>query len=553
MKQLSYCSRTLAVLVGVLAFALASPAWAGVGSGALTVDNDGCGGNDACATKPQPVKWDVTPGSPIHIHIEATAGTCTSGPRTGQACSGTSDCSLNTTCNPGTHRCKGTEFACASDTDCVVPGTCTPGSLECTGATTVWVKGKHGTCQASQVGSQGDCDTGEECVAESTESGTVYTCKFAIPYPAVSTGSSIDVCVTTPGDGCFTAAVAYCSIGNEAADNTPMGTGSRAASGIRFVNSCASAGTCSVSGAACLGTCPIDAGNCDGFVPPDVIEDCGERPPQPCSNEVGSFCCGLTQGAYGAPNSIATAPCSAGTPSNCPSSPATAGAGCGFIAAACSQGCNIFAGDPDATTAGIHGTRAVTINNLATLQAYLPIGSTAGCFKTSGPSAVGADTHYGTPGAIPDLNPAQSASRGEGGGVLAGQAMATRLNDYLSSCSTFGGSSVFTASGFSGFQIPSSGALVCTKTSGGDKVLGTGDDVCRAFQYPACTWGQTIGNVLAATNAFLASGPTCADAILGCSATDLNAALTNANEEFDNCGVVIDCGAQTTAGTFTCP
>jgi hypothetical protein len=545
------CSRTLAVLVGVLAFALASPAWAGVGSGALTVDNNGCGGNDACPTKPQPVKWDVTPGSPIHIHIQAMGGTCTSGVGLGHQCTGTSDCSTVTTCNNGTHKCKGTEVSCSSDADCAITGVCTPGTLECTGNTFVWIKGKHGSCQPGQVGSQGDCASGETCVAESSEAGTVYTCSFATPYPAVSTGTSIDVCVTTPGDGCFTAAVAYCSIGNEAADNEPGGSGNAAASGIRFVNSCAVAGTCSTNGNPCFNG-NIDCGTCNGFVPADVIEDC-ERVVPPCSNEVGSFCCGLTQGAYGAPNGIATAPCSVGSPSNCPSTPATAGSGCGFIAAACSQGCDVFAGDPDATTAGVHGTRAVTINNLKTLQAYLPIGSTAGCFKTSGPGAVGPDTHYSDPNQIPDLNPQKTASRGEGAGVLAGQAMATRLNDYLSNCSTFGGSSTFTATDFGGFQIPSSGSLVCTKISGADKVLGTADDVCQAFQYPACTWGQTISNVLDATNAFLASGPTCTDSVLGCSATDLNLALTNANEEFDNCGVVIDCGTQTTAGAFTCP
>lgn len=559
MRMNCICSRTLAVLVGVFALALATPAWATIGNGVLTVDNGGdCGGNDACGTKPQPQKWDVTPGSPIHIHIQAMGGSCTTGPFVGKQCTATSDCTSAGSCNKGTHQCKGNpSMSCSFDDDCDILGTCTPGTLECSGSTTVWVKGKHGSCQSGQVGTQGDCASGETCVDE----GGIFTCSFADPIAATVSGDgkSIDVCYTTAADSCFTAAVAYCTIGNEAADNMPSGSGSRAASGLRFVNTCGVLGTCSISGDPCFdgGGCKMGGGVCVGAFKPDAIQDC-EREIPTCSNEVGSFCCGLTQGAYGAPNSIATAQCSSGSPATCPSSPVTAGAGCGFIPAACSQGCDIFAGDTgcpsgvgNATTAGIHCTRAVTIDNLLTLEAYMPSISTAGCFKTSGPSAVSGDTHFGTAGSIPDENPQQTNSRGEGGGVLAGQAMATRLNDFLSNCATpFGGSSTFTAPGFGGFQIPSDGSLVCTKTSGGDKTLGTGDDVCRAFAYPSCTWGQTIGSVLNAANTFLA---TCSDSILGCSAVDLNVALTNANEEFDNCGVVIDCGSQTTAGTFTCP
>src|SRR5262249_18784019 len=255
-------------------------------------------------------------------------------------------------CNTSSHKCSSNpNRQCLSNADCNVAGTCTPTSLECTGATTVWIKGKHGSCQASQVGTQGDCATGETC---EDEGGGTFACASADPYPATvsSDGKSIDLCVTTRGDGCFTAAVAYCSIGNEAADNTPTGTGHRAASGIRFVNTCAVAGTCVPNGKSCFNeaACKPDS-TCVGFVPPDVIEDWRRAVP-PCSNEVGSFCCGLTQGAYGAPNSIATAQCSSGSPATCPSSPATAGSGCGFIPAACSQGCDVFAGDPNPTTAG---------------------------------------------------------------------------------------------------------------------------------------------------------------------------------------------------------
>jgi len=129
--------------------------------------------------------------------------------------------------------------------------------------------------------------------------------------------------------------------------------------------------------------------------------------------------------------------------------------------------------------------------------------------------------------------------------------MAARLNSFLSDCPTpFGGSTTFTPSGFGGFQIPSDGSLVCTKRSGADKTLGTSDDVCEAFAYPACTWGQTIANVLSAANTMLA---TCTDTVLGCSAVNLNVALDNSNREFDQCGEVIACPINQGAGVFTCP
>lgn len=553
MKSLIHRS---SALVGLLfsALVLAAPMWGATGNGVLTVDNAGCGGTGACSEKPQPEKWDVLPGETIHIHIEALGGACTSGPFPGKQCTDSSDCSISGgVCRGGgtNKKCSNaTGVSCTSDADCNAVGVCTPGTLECSGDTHVIVKGHAGVCTTdaecdSTCGVNGngpcECDTEKQaCVKQ-----------WWIPATVSPDGRSIDVCWDVDMDMCYTATVAYCGdLGLLASENAPDGTGGRTQSGLRSVLECSVAGTCSTSGEVCYnggGGCPHNGGTCN---PADAHkatanEDC-EREVPPCSNEPGSYCCGLTQGAYGAPNSIATAACSNSCAEGC---------GGGFIPAAACQGCDVFAGDPNATTAGIHGTQAVTLNNLATLQAYLPSSGTAGCFKDSGPGAVGADTHYDQANAstaddIPDLNPTQSSSRGQGGGVLSGQAMATRLNDYLSSCPTpfGGGSPSFTATGFGDFQIP--GGLFCTKTSGPDKQLGNGDDVCAAFAYPSCTVGQTVDGVLAAANQHLVS---CSNS-LGCTATELVSALDNANRQFDNCGNTIACpDSVTVAGAFSCP
>ena len=114
----------------------------------------------------------------------------------------------------------------------------------------------------------------------------------------------------------------------------------------------------------------------------------------------------------------------------------------------------------------------------------------------------------------------------------------------------FGASGTFTASGFGGFTLPSAGTLLCTKRSGPDKVLGTGDDICQAFSYPNCVAGLTVSQVHDCANDHLANGTNSC----GCSASELTAALNNINVEFDQCGNVIACpGSQTGSGTFACP
>jgi hypothetical protein len=157
--------------------------------------------------------------------------------------------------------------------------------------------------------------------------------------------------------------------------------------------------------------------------------------------------------------------------------------------------------------------------------------------------------------------------------VLAGQAMTCRLNAYLSNlggltcvggtnagdaCTVHtdctggecqGGAGGFPITGsYSSFTVPSSG-IVCTRRFGTDNALGGGDDICAAFVYPSCVLSQSIPTVHSAANSLLGTGT---DAVLGCSAADLNTTLSNFNEQFDGCGQVIDCGSVTTAGPFTC-
>ena len=258
-----------------------------------------------------------------------------------------------------------------------------------------------------------------------------------------------------------------------------------------------------------------------------------------CVNEVGSICCGLTQGAYGAPNSVAT------TLGSNPEDPCS-GDGLGFLVSAFCGGCNAFDGDPNSSTVGVYPTRSVTIlgtdffDSLNALICYLPGGGSPNALK-----ATTGDKHY-------PPNASCTNSKGDGGGVLTGQAMATSMNAFLSDVCSVEWPNVppdsFTPSGFGGFELPASGELVCTRRSGPNKVLGDTDDVCQAFGYPTCVAEQSVDDVLSAANTHLGTGTNG----LGCTASELNNALSNINVQFDQCGEVIECGV-TAPGVFACP
>ncbi|MBI3695590.1 MAG: hypothetical protein HY238_12225 [Acidobacteria bacterium] len=277
----------------------------------------------------------------------------------------------------------------------------------------------------------------------------------------------------------------------------------------------------------------------------------GGTPPPTCVNTPGVVCCGFTQGAYGAVGSVATAlgnqSCS--TP-----------VGMGIIPQGACNGNNIFASDPNATTVGIHGTRAVTIGpgaggtfdgtftpsgtnsfptDLNTLAAYLPTGGTPGSFSSG--LYPGADRHFTAPSDIApsDSTSGGTASKGSGSGTLAGQDMTSRISGYLSSAGEL-------VSGFLGFGLPASGGRLCTRRAGEDKVLNNGDDICEAFLYPSCVFGATVADVISQANTRLSGTSTV------CSPSQLVQALANINREFDNCGLVIACNVCSTTTSQFC-
>ena len=543
METIGKCTRLAAVLVALAALALPPPAWAqGTGTGKLTVTDDGiCSpAGDGYTETTTPTHFNVLPSHSVHLNIAPSFNICTAGltnkinTKCTTAGSNVADCGEAGNCRSGTCRNPNAPVSsCSNDADCTVVGTCSSGVLECSGSTFVYVRGHTSTACSNPDNSECTGTNETECDTD------IGFCKYIDPVSAtvgsVAAGQ-IDVCYPVRDDMCLTGVVAYCgnSPGTFVSNATvPMGTQTNAAAGLRAVVS--GSGTCSDG----TTSCSTDA-DCSAFQNTKcsyAVVECTQEVAD-CTNTVGSFCCGLTQGAYGATNSVATA---AGN-GNC-SNPV----GMGYIPAAICQGDNPFTltgnsgtTPPNATTIGLFGVskRSVTLLDLQTLIAYLPAGGTAGALASS----TGDKQYSGGVITPPTNNPSGSGSRGNGAGVLAGQTMACQLNDFLSD-------NGFTPSGFGGFTLPSAGTLLCTKRSGDDKTLGTDDDVCQAFSYASCVGGKTVQQVIDCANQLLAGDSnTC-----GCTATELNNALSNANVEFDQCGNVIDCGSQTTAGTFTCP
>jgi hypothetical protein len=549
MKQRIKCRSYFMTLAVIALLAVAPAAWAGVGSGTLTIDNnnDLCPGANGSVGPVSPNHWDVyDSGDIVHINISPGFSICTAGPNLNDRCSGDSACNVGGLCSgqPGNKTCNANSPVnangqCTTNADCsytAPAGTCAA-ALECSSGDVVY-KAHDGTACSLDSDCTGTYETGCD-----TDLGSGF-CKVAIPVPGTYSGtSSFNGCLTVPNGTCETGLVAYCGQNGLLANvNNPTGTEIFGPADVRVVESPA-------------------AGD-----KTDVVVQCGgENLIADCTNTPGSFCCGLTQGAYGGPNTVATAggacpTCNSGVCSSDSSVSCTTAAECppdpglGFLTAAACQGCNAFTlvgtepTDSNATTIGVIGTRSVTLNDIQTLIAYLPSGGTASRFNTTGPIAPGPSTNYSGGNIGGSQNVSGSGSKGNGAGVLAGQTMACELNSFLSACPTpFGGTdTTFTASGFGGFQV---GSLVCTKRSGPDDVVGTGDDVCQAFSYPACAVGKTVQQLVDCANAYMATGSsTC-----GCSASDLNVALSNVNQEFDQCGNVIDCGSVTTAGVFTCP
>lgn len=180
--------KLMSALVGgvLLGAVLSAPAaWAGIGSGALTVNND----NTSCSSDTltgsfgweAPKDWDVAAGQGVHLNVNAAWKVCTSGRFTGHTC--TSDAQCSTKKQPG---------VCSASPQ-----------LKCSGATSVFIEGSL---------NEGPC-TGGLCVGNSQACVTDHDCVVPFEYTlsATSTGSTIDVCYTTQSLMCGDADVAYCN------------------------------------------------------------------------------------------------------------------------------------------------------------------------------------------------------------------------------------------------------------------------------------------------------------------------------------------------------
>lgn len=493
------------------------------------------------------------------------------------ACStsnGNADCQ-DPKCNNGSPNNPGGACNPANgNNDCNIIGTC-ESALECSGETNVIISGHTGnacnvdgdcadtgetTCDDGQTCDVGFCSETDEMCSDVSECPMTGLCRFedTVPTSGRMGNGAIDVCYTTRENACAQAEMFYCNgtcegtAPNKTCSNTgvhcnndhdcefqtnvqsPNGTGTFIKTFLRTV---ALGDTCTTDL-----DCPEDAHCGEGGVCEIELETsdaCTPLVPTTCLNEVGSLCCGLTQGAYGAPNSAATA---AGT--------GTCGVDltdAGYIPAAACDGCNVFDSACDnATTIGLLGNNSVTIKNLTDLITYLPAGSTAGKLKSNAEKCF-------SPFLNGDLT--GGGSKGSGGGVLSGQTMASQINAFLSDeCGVgpTGGAESFTAVGFGGFTLPDAGVLVCTQRSGPDKVLGNGDDICQAFGYADCVAGSMVSDVLDCANYYLAHGNDGLNPYCSCSASELNNALSNINVQFDQCGIVVECPEGQMAGTFDC-
>jgi hypothetical protein len=477
----------------------------------------------------------TTSGSHCNFPSHCTAGLVGKGCTSSSQCNTTS-CSANSPAHAG-DICTATSDPWApDDTYCNIAGKCEQ-ALECSGVTNVVIQGDTGDACTSDGDCSGPCDTGTNtcqfvnrgCTSDADcgqcDSGPGL-CRFvdSIPTTGRTGNGDIDVCYKTHSNTCSQARILYCD-GLLANNENPSDTGHYQSTFLRTVSigdSCTTDADCP-SNAHCgyLGKCEIELND---------SASCTPLAPDTCKNEIGSLCCGLTQGAYGAPKSTATY---TGTTGDC------SGTDLGFIPAAKCAGYDIFDGDPNATTVGIHPTRSVTIDTLAALISYLPAGGTPKALANNT-----GDKHY------PPATSAGGTSKGDGGGTLTGETMAVSINAFLSDAGfgpTGGGS--FTPSGFSGFTLPSSAPLVvCTRRSGPDLVLGNSYDICQAFVYPSCVAGKTVQDVIDCANDQLGKGSNSC----GCTASQLVVALDNQAYAFDECGYVIDCGSHTTAGVFDC-
>ncbi|MBI4479648.1 MAG: hypothetical protein HY651_06460 [Acidobacteria bacterium] len=270
----------------------------------------------------------------------------------------------------------------------------------------------------------------------------------------------------------------------------------------------------------------------------------------PCHNNVGDTCAGLSQGAYGNANTVANCLVPGCNPWN-----DEIGTGTGFIPEANAQGYNVFAGDPNATTIGIHDIRSITVApksdtggdgssfsiDRQTLITLLPLSGTPQLFDTA---VVAPDDHYASETDIPftALSGGDVARMKKRlGGELASQAMTASLNSFLSGKpgGLFAGEEEDEQ--FGDYLVPALEddvvPLRCTYRTKSDESFS-----CQASRFPTCVAGATVSQVLQAANETLAGGPLSNVLDLEtCSASELNTALDLFNTMFDEQGTIMEC------------
>lgn len=386
----------LILFVALAALLAVSTAWGQAGVGQLNVTVTGSCGPGGTVTIQDNVftVTNNTGGFLISINSPSpNAKMCSND--NGTTCTTDANCTFTATCNVSSGKCGGNGptkgNSCTSNSDCTSVGTCGP--LECDDPTIVINDGAG--VHNSYTGNSGFSYYGTADGVTRNSSGGLDFC-----YSVV---------------GCIQGKIGYC---HDATNGNP-----------RF-----------------HATVPVPGGTptkAPAFID---IEPCTPVGPSSCANQVGSLCCGLTQGAYGAWNSVATC----------------TGAGCnpiqptlkGWIPLAQANGQDPFQFDAsatNATTIGIPGTKSVSIEDLASLVAYLPASGTPGSFN----NLVTNYTKYANTTPIPDANKNSGGSKGQGAGSFAGQTMACSLNSYLSG--TLAGKN----SGGPFSHLPASATLYC--------------------------------------------------------------------------------------------
>lgn len=428
-------------------------------AGAPCPDGDRCNGDEVCNALGQCV-----PGTPPDCR---DSNPCTDDgcntvtgcfhdpvPRNGAPCDDSTVCNGRETCLDGT--CNNPPDPDCDDGDLCTTDSCHPvnGCLHVPNSN----PGCPIVCPSSSCDNGDACDGVEQCVGGFCAPGTPPDCDDNNACTSDSCNPATG-CVHTSDDGEPCDDFDSCT-DNDACLNSACGG---------FTVDCNDGNPCTADG------CDPGSG-CTH----DVIPDCGN----------GTLCT-LTQGAYGAGNGAANGPQGWVTlnPSILPASIGSPGTGL-----------------------------SVTVNNQASLVAFLPTGGTANVLCGNPmPVPCPGDLVINTAADVPD--PQAGGSKGDGAGVLAGQALALTLNIALSD-------NGFNPPGLSSLLLPTAPFCTCAPSSA----------AAGPFAISACILANatTADDLLVLANQALRGVPlTSIDTCL--SYSDITAALDALNTGFDEC------------------